>query len=331
MSFLTTTAGNVTSPNTTADIINQQIYADRLLKEFDAWLVGRPLFADVTGEFAEGDDYQLVSTADRTLGDYTENSDISFSGMDTSTSHFSITEYPQDAFYITDMLKQDSKKAMRFWDTNVNKSVEAFKVKMETDVLAKCNEVQTAGNGNAINGVDHRISGSGGTGSDGKIAIDDFSRMKFAFDKAKVPVESRVAIISPDAETQLNKLLNIVEVSEGGIFNKDVDGLVQEGFGNKLNVVRKLFGFNIVISHYLPQITSETLDGVTHSDASACVFMSMASEDSMPIMGAVRQQPTPEFDRNVTKKRDEWSATARWGFGLQRPESLGILIVANGA
>ena len=85
---------------------------------------------------------------------------------------------------------------------------------------------------------------AGGTGSDGKIAIDDFSRMKFAFDKAKVPVEYRVAIVSPDAETQLNKLLQITEPTDGSVFNYNVDGLVQEGFGNKLRVVRKLFGFD---------------------------------------------------------------------------------------
>jgi hypothetical protein len=327
MSFLTTTAANVTSPNTTADIINQQIYADRLLAEFDAWLVGRPLFANVTDEFAEGDDYQLVTTADRTLASYTEDAAISFSGMDTSTSHFSITEYPLDAFYITDKLKQDSRKAMKFWDTNVRKSIEAFKVKLETDVLAKCNSVQTAADANAIEGVAHRISGSGD--ANGKIAVADFSRMKLAFDVAKVPVENRVAVISPYAESQLNQLLNITEVTNGDLFNNDIDGLVNVGFGDKLNVVRNIFGWNIVISHHLAQITSETVDGVAHTDASACVFMSMASEDTMPIMGAIRQEPAPEFFRNTSYKRDEWSATARWGFGLQRPESLGILIVQN--
>ena len=328
MAFTTTTAANVTAPNTTVDIIDQQIYSQMLLTEFDNWLLSRPLFNDRSAEFSHGDDLQVVTTAQRDLEDYVENSDITFDGMDTSTINLTIEEYKSDAFYITDKLKQDSNKASAFWLENVKRSIEAFKTEMEIDVLAKCNAVQTAADPNNINGVAHRISGSAGAG---KIAVDDFSRMKFAFDKAKVPVESRVAIISPDAETQLNKLLNIVEVTEGGIFNKDVDGLVSQGFGSKLEVVRKLFGWNIVISHYLPQITSETVDGVAHTDSSACVFMSMASADTMPIMGAVRQQPTVETDRNFSKKRDEWSAVGRWGFALQRPESLGILIVANGA
>lgn len=330
MSFTTTTAANVTAPNTTVDIVDQQIYADSLLKEFDAWLVGKPLFNDRSSEFAHGDDYQITLTADRDLQAYTENSDVTFDGMDTSTANFSITEYPQDAFYVTDKLKQDSNKATAFWAENVRKSIEAFKVGIETDVLAAHNDAQTAADPNSINGVAHRISGSD-SGGTGKLAVADFKRMKLAFDVAKVSPQNRMAIISPYAESQLNDLLNIVEVTEGSTFNKEMDGLVSTGFGDKLNVVRNIFGWNIVISHYLPQITSEVLDGVTHSDASACVFLSMADSDSMPIMGAIRQQPTPEFDRNVTKKRDEWSATARWGFGLQRPESLGILVVENAA
>jgi len=48
----------------------------------------------------------------------------------------------------------------------------------------------------------------------------------------------------------------------------------------------------------------------------------MASADCTPFMGVIRQTPQSEFYRNTTYRRDEWSSVARWGFALQRPESL---------
>ena len=50
--------------------------------------------------------------------------------------------------------------------------------------------------------------------------------------------------------------------------------------------------------------------------------MCMASADCTPFMGVIRQTPQSEFYRNTTYRRDEWSSVARWGFALQRPESL---------
>ncbi len=44
--------------------------------------------------------------------------------------------------------------------------------------------------------------------------------------------------------------------------------------------------------------------------------------------GAVRQMPSIEFDRNVGKKRDEYSATMRFGLGLFRAESLVSVLTA---
>jgi hypothetical protein len=50
--------------------------------------------------------------------------------------------------------------------------------------------------------------------------------------------------------------------------------------------------------------------------------MSLASDTAMPFMGVVRQRPETEFFRNTNLKRDEWSATCRYGFALKRPEAL---------
>ena len=309
-----------------ANIVRQELYDASLEKTLDDWQIGRPLYDDKTSVFPDGDTLEITKTGDRAVSDYSEDTAITFDNMQTSRVDLSITEYKQDAWYITDKLKQQGHQAEAFWAENVRKSQIAMERQLEKDVLAVANQ-QTLGNANAINGKAHRFIG-GGTG--GALQIEDIAALKLAFDAAYVPTENRVLIINPDMEFELNKLLNILEVSNGSTFNYNVDGLVQTGFGDRLNIVRNIFGFNIMVSHNLPDVTAETLTkfdgtGSTSITGKACIAMSMADASSMPFMGAIRQRPVSEFFRDTKYKRDEWSSTCRYGFGLKRAETLAVI------
>ena len=307
-------------PNT----VRQEVYEAQLEKSLDNWLIGRPLFADKTGVFPDGDVLKTTKTGDRAVSDYTENTAISFGGMDTARTELVISQSKQDAFFITDKMKNSAWQAEAFFQENIRKSGIALATEMEIDCLAVANQ-QTLANPNIINGAPHRFKGSG-TG--GALTIRDIQRIKFAFDKAKVPVQNRVLIITPEMEDELNALLNITEVTNGGsTFNYNFDGLVQTGFGSELNFVRNIAGINIMISHFLPEVTAENLaiydgSGGGNITGKLCVAMSLADESSMPFQCAIRQRPVSEFERNVTYKRDEWSSTCEYGFGLKRAETL---------
>ena len=311
-----------------ANIVRQELYDTSLIKSLDDWLVGMPLFDDKTSIFGDGDTLNLTKTGDRATSDYSEDSAITFDNMQTSRVALSSTEYKQDAWYITDKLKQDGHQADSFWAENVRKSAIANERQMEKDILIVANSQPLgAGNLNLINGAAHRFAGKG-TG--GALSVEDLGAMKLAFDKALVPVQNRLLIISPEMEFELNKLLNITEVSNGSTFNFNFDGLVQTGFGDRLNVIRNIFGFNIIVSHNLPDV-SETITQYDGTNSAAivgkgCIAMSMASADDMPFMGVIRQQPQSEFFRNTHYKRDEWSSTCRYGFGLKRAETLGVIV-----
>ena len=311
-----------------ANIVRQELYDATLEKSLDDWLVGKPLFDDKTAVFPDGDTLEITKTGDRAVSDYTEDSAINFDNMQTSRVSLTVTDYKQDGWYITDKLKQDGHQAESFWAENVRKSAIAMERDMEKATLLTANS-QTLADANLINGAAHRFAGKGTSGA---LTIEDFGAIKLAFDKAYVPTENRMLIITPEMEFELNKLLNITEVSNGSQFNFDVDGLVQTGFGDKLNIVRNIFGINIMVSHNLPDVTAETLtqyDGTNSASITgkACIAMSMADASSMPFMGVVRQRPESEFFRNTHYKRDEWSATCRYGFGLKRAESL--IVVAT--
>ena len=327
-----------TTDNT--NLVRQEVYSQALLKSFDDWTLGRMLYNDRTGEFGDGDELKITTTGKRALQDYIENSPIDFSNMDTQRISLFIDKYYQDGFSVTEKFMQDAWQYQTFWEENMSQSLKAFERQLETDVLNIANN-QTIGDANLIAGEAHRRVGTGsdsGTpvAGDRALAIEDFARMSLAFDAALVPVENRLAIITPFQAFQLDKLVGITEVTNGSQFNFDFQGLVQTGFGDKLQVRRNIHGFNVVISHFLPAVGSETIDAgdgtgsLANTAGKANVFMSLASATDMPFMGALRSQPTPSFLDDMTKTRSHlWSVTGRWGFAIQRPQSLGVILTTK--
>lgn len=313
-----------------ANAIRQELYASTVQDRLSRWLIGRPLFNNKTGEFPDGDELEITQIGQRVLREYTEGSDVDFTNVDLTRIQLSVTDYVQDAWFMTDKMKQDSHQAAAIWSKQVADSSEAYMQRMEQDVLATSNQ-QTLSDPNLINGEAHRFVGTGsqsGTpaSTDRALSIQDFINAKLAFDRARVPSANRVAIIDPKQEAIINQLVDIQAVTTGSQFNYDFQGLVQEGFGTELGFNRNIMGFNIMLSHELPRVGAETVDGVTVDNGVANIFMSMASADHMPFMGVIRQEYSPEFDRNASKKRDEWSATGRHGFAIQRPECLAVAL-----
>jgi hypothetical protein len=60
------------------NLVRQELYQGSLEKQFDDWLIGRPLFDDKTGIFPDGDSLDVTLTADRDVADYTENTQITY-------------------------------------------------------------------------------------------------------------------------------------------------------------------------------------------------------------------------------------------------------------
>lgn len=305
------------------NLIRQELYSLALLETHDDFVIDQPLFTDRSAEFSDGDTLFVDQIGDRTWNDYEENTPISFSGMDTGRIPLTITDYKADGFYITDKAKQDSWKSDRFFMANVRKSVSSIRQQMQSDLFAVANASQTAANANLINNKPHRIAGSNG----GNLGLEDFAMLKQAFDKARAPRNGRVLLLDASQEFALNTLTNNVI----NVDNPQFRGIVESGFAKDMNFVRNIYGFDIWVTDLLPRIASETLDdyagnSVAITDGIANIAMVLGNEDENPMMGAIRQPPTPEFERNVKLKRDEWTATARWGYKLQRSETLGVVV-----
>lgn len=307
-----------------SNVIRQQVYSAALQESFKDHLLGQVLYNDMTAEFPDGDTFDVDQIGQVTLQDYSEDAPIDYSAIDTSRITLSLTDYPQDGFYMTDKLKSDSAKADRVFAVRVKESLYAFNKKLESDIYKACNDSQTAADLNSINGEPHREALA--SGYTAQQLVDKIADIKLSFDKANVPEAGRILIVDPTVENTLNKLSGTaVLVADSPRF----EGLLETGFSRDHRFVRNIHGFDVFVSNLLPDIASETVDSVSVTSGKCNIAMCIADEDCKPIMGVIRQRPAPEMERNAGMKRDEWSATARWGFASYRPESLYCLLTDN--
>mgnify|MGYP003640661613 FL=1 len=145
------------------------------------------------------------------------------------------------------------------------------------------------------------------------------SSAKLAFGKCNVPSEGRVFIMDEVAATTLDNLVTIThDVSPFGA------QLLQEGMARGQEFVMRLYGWDIITSNRLPKGTFS--DGTTNlAGAVANIGMCILDDQCKPIMGAWRRQPKVEGERNKDLARDEFVTRSRWGFGVQRLDTLFIL------
>jgi hypothetical protein len=221
------------------------------------------------------------------------------------------------ATFITDKAKQDSYYAQQLIGMFPTKMRRALDENLEGSVFSVAN-TQTLNNVNEINGADHRFVASGATNT--VLSLDDFAKAKYALDKAQAG-GSRVAIIDPSQEYVLNTLVG----AQAFINNPQFQGIVNSGFVNEITgmrFIRNIFGFDVYVSNFLSTPTDTAIDSVNVPTAPVTnIFMSVGG-DLTPFVGAYRQMPRVEYERNKDLRRDEYVMNARFGLKLYRPECL---------
>ena len=305
--------------STVDHLIRSEIWSTRIKEIFEEDLFFMR-YVDMLTDFPDGNVINIPSLGQMDVYDYEEGQAIKYTAIDTGNFQFRITDYVASGTYITDKFKQDSFYMARVESTTPGKMTRAVQERMEIDAFAIGNSGQTTSSLNTINGGDHRFVGSG-TG--GRIAPQDFARAKYALRKASVPMTNLVAIVDPSVEYTLETLTNLVNVSN----NPQWEGIVRDGMSTGIKFLMNVYGFDVYTSNWLPKGITETINGVSVTSGVANYFFSTTG-DANPFVGAVRQAPRVESERNKDYQRDEYVVTARWGFGFYRPESL-VTILTN--
>lgn len=301
----------------TAFIEAEQYSAFILRNLYDGMLPGQ-MFRNVS-DFGSGNTLHIKTIGTVTIQDGAEEVPFDYTPIESGEVTLTITDYVGDAWYVTDELREDGAQVEALMAGRSQESTRAIQETFETRFLRKCNTSQVNANTNAVNGFAHRIASAVGNNV---AELNGFINMKLAFDKANVPMAGRVAIVDPVVGATLDKLISIGrDVTPFG------EKLLQDGWAREHQFLMNLYGWNIITSNRLP--TGSFSDGTTTvTNGVANIFMCVADDNTKPIMAAWRRMPRVEGERNKDLRRDEFVTSARWGFGTQRVDTLGIYITS---
>ena len=320
--------------NTTAFIEAQQ-YSQFILDNIHDALLPEGMWRDVS-DFGTGTTLNIKTVGTVTLQDAAEDVPLVYNPIDTGTITLSITDYIGDAWRVSDDLREDGSQIDALMGMRAVESTRAFGEYHESRFLNVANGGQTAASLNLVNGRPHRWIAGGSGVTTRTMSLSDFISMKLAFDKAGVPAQGRIAIVDPIVEASINSLTNLVNVSNNPMF----EGMVTTGFTQNHKFIRNIFGFDVWTSNYLPVKTAtEALNAASYNLANTTaqigdvsnIFMCVADDSTKPVMHAWRRMPSTEGWRDSESRADNFQVTSRFGLGIQRLDTLGVIITSGSA
>jgi hypothetical protein len=304
-------------PNTSAFIESEQ-YSSFILRNLHDGMLPGAMFRNVS-DFGSGNTLHIKTIGTVTIQDGAEEVPFDYTPIESGEVTLTITDYVGDAWYVTDELREDGTQIEALMSARASESTRAIQETFESRFLRKANSSQINANPNTVNGFPHRIAS---TAPNNVFTLDLLIKMKLAFDKANVPMAGRIAILDPVAAATLDGLVSIGrDVTPFG------QKILENGFDRDHQFLMNFYGWTIITSNRLP--TGTFSDGTTTvTNGVANIFMSVADDNTKPIMAAWRRMPKVEGERNKDLRRDEFVTSARWGFGTQRVDTLGVVITS---
>jgi hypothetical protein len=304
-------------------LVRTELWSSELKDILQEQLMGTKYVRMLNG-FPDGDQFTIPSIGELPMREVAENTPVTYDAMDTGEFTFSIDRYVEAATFITDKAKQDSFYSQQLIGMFPSKMRRALDENLESSVMSLAN-TQTVNNANSINGASHRFVASGSSNT--VLSLDDFAKAKYALDKAQAG-GSRVAIIDPSQEYVFNTLVGAQAFTN----NPQFGGIVNGGFVNEvtgMRFIRSIFGFDVYVSNFLATPTDTSISSVNVPTSPVTnIFMSVGG-DLTPFVGAYRQMPRVEYERNKDMRRDEYVMNARFGLKLYRPECLVSVITKS--
>ena len=298
------------------NLVRAELWSAELKDVLQEQLMGTKYVRMLNG-FPDGNQFTIPSVGELPMRETAELTPVVYDSIDTGEFNFTIDRYVEAATFITDKAKQDSYYAQQLIGMFPTKMRRALDENLEGSVFALAN-TQTANDANSINGAAHRFVASGGSNT--TLSLDDFAKAKYALDKANAG-GTRVAIIDPSQEYVFNQLVGAQAFTNNPAFG----GIVNGGFVNDvtgMRFVKNIFGFDVYVSNFLATPTDTSISSVSVPASPVTnVFMSVGG-DLTPFVGAYRQMPRVEYERNKDMRRDEYVMNARFGLKLYRPECL---------
>lgn len=298
-----------------AAFIETEQYSAFILRNLHDGLLPGSFYRNVT-DFGSGSQLNIKTVGSVTIQDVAEDVAVDYTPIESGTVKMVIDNHVGDAWYVTDELKEDGAQVDALMTARSMESARAIQEVFESRFLARAVNAMTPSNPNNVNGFAHALVGSGANNT---IAVMDFIKMRLAFDKANVPAGGRIAIVDPITAASFAAKIDLV--SDISSWPQQI---LQNGFDRDHTYVANIQGWNVFTSNRLP--TGSFSDGTaTVAGGVANIFMSIADDNTKPLMAAWRRMPSIETERNKDKRRQEFVTSCRYGFGVQRLDTLGVV------
>jgi hypothetical protein len=306
---------------TNRQFIEAEQYSQFILTNLEDGLLPESIYRNVS-DFGNGETLHIKTIGDAQIQYVEEERPITYTPIESGEVLMHITEYVGDGWYITDKMREDGSQIEALQAARAKKATRAIQEYFETKAFDTLNAAQTAADTNAINGFARRAVASGANAT---VDIQDLIKMKLAFDKGEVPVGGRIAIVDPVFGATLDSKFNLTyNVNQNPMFS----ALLAQGWDRDHKYYGEIMGWHIVSSNRLPKIASETIGGTSVTNGVANLFLNIADDQTKALMASWRRMPKVEGERNKDMRRDEFVTTARWGFGVQRVDTLGVLLTS---
>lgn len=301
--------------NTRAFIEAEQ-YSDFILTNLHDGLLPESFYRNVS-DLGSGETLHIKTIGTVTLQEAAEDTPLIYNPIESGEITMRITDYVGDAWYITDDLREDGAQVERLTAARAVEQTRAFQEQFETRFLETIPLAMQAASPYNVNGFAHKIVSAD---TNGVITLDHFRRMRLAFDKANVPAEGRVAIVDPVVEATLSGLVTLT--SDITAWPKEI---LEMGLARGQRFTTQIYGWNIITSNRL--YVGDANDGTTSiTNGVWNLFMSVADDNTKPVMYALRRPIKVEGERNKDRARDEYVARSRYGLGVQRLDTAGVVV-----
>lgn len=299
----------------TRPFIEAEQYSQFILKNLHDGMLPEAMYRNVS-DFGSGDTLHIKTVGSVTIQDAAEDTPLDYNPIETGEITFQINEYEGDAWYVTDDIREDGTNIEMLMAERAAESTRALQESFETKFLKVGAVAMAAADTFDINGFAHKIVPSSTSGT---FELDHLIAMRLAYDKANVPAEGRVFLCDPVVEATLNGLVQITsDISPFAV------NLIEGGMARGQRFIMNLYGWDIITTNRLH--VADASDG-TNSIAGAIhnLTMCVLDDQTKPVMAAWRRMPKTEGDRNKDRARDEFVVRSRYGFGVQRMDTLGVI------
>lgn len=307
--------------NNTRSFIEAEVYSKFILLNLHDGLLPATFYRNVT-DFGSGSTLHIKTVGDVTIQDGAEDTPINYTPIESGEITMQISDYIGDGWYVTDELREDGAQVDALMTQRSQASTRAIQEVFESRFLKTAALAMANADAYKVNGFAHKIVSAE---PNNVFALKHLIAMRLAFQKANCPDAGNIFLCDPIVEATLNGLVNIT--SDVTPF---AQAILQNGMTRGMKFVMNLYGWDIFTSNRLH--VGEGKDGTTTIASGVHnLFMNVMDDQTKPIMAAWRRMPKAEGERNKDYRRDEYVVTARFGFGVQRLDTLGVLVTSNTA